>query len=101
MKDKWANSCLELIKNRTSNKWLANNNIKNLNIMKVWKIHNKKHKFMFDSLYESIAEANNKWGDDKKYYDFLFLHSEQNDYEDIIKNLVNCYEDYKVINIFI
>ncbi len=87
---------MELIKNRTSNKWLSNNNVKNLNVMKIWKIHNKKHKHLFDSLYDYLLESCSKWGDEKKYYEFLFLLSEQKDYDVIVKNLFTCMENQEV-----
>jgi len=94
--DKWANSCIDLMKNRLSQSWLNKNGVKSLNIVKTWKIHNKKHKYLFDSLYENIVETTGKWGDDKKYYDFLFLHLNINGYEDIIKNIVNSFSNEKV-----
>jgi hypothetical protein len=58
--------------------------------LKTWKITNKIAKLAFDSIYDSLIDSFNKFGDEKKYYDFYFLHFECTDgYNDILNHLFN------------
>ena len=87
MTDKWAISCIELMKNRTSQNFLNRYSIKNINVMKVWKIINKPKKIIFDNNYDYLIDLNNKFGEEKKYYDFFFMFLEDQNLENITKNL--------------
>jgi len=80
---------------------MASNNIKNVNTLKIWKIHNKKHKFLFDNFYENIIDQSNKAGEDRKYFDFCFLDFEPKGYEEIIRSIVNSFENHQVISFFL
>ena len=55
--------------------------------MKVWKITNKPKKLVFDNTYDYLNEINDKFGDDKKYYDFFFMFFEEENLEAITKKL--------------
>lgn len=72
---------------------MTKHSIKSVNIMKIWKIFNKKHKILFDNNYEYLIDANGKFGDEKKYYDFYFLHVDYSNYTDIVKYLLNSEEE--------
>jgi hypothetical protein len=85
--DKWALSCIELFKNRLSQNFLLKHCIKSVNVMKVWKITNKPKKIVFDNNYDFLTDLNNKFGEEKKYYDFFFLFLEDMRIENITKNI--------------
>lgn len=85
--DKWALSCIELMKNRLSQNFLSKYSIKNLNVMKVWKITNKPKKIIFDNNYDFLIDLNNKFGEEKKYYDFFFMFLEDMNIESITKKI--------------
>jgi hypothetical protein len=55
--------------------------------MKVWKITNKPKKLIFDNTYEYLNDINDKFGDEKKYYDFFFMFFEEENLEGITKKL--------------
>ena len=69
---KWVKSCLELFKLNHFNVFLNNNKLKR-KINKVFKVHNKKMKIIFDSLYDNLIDLNGKFGIDKNFFDFYFL----------------------------
>ena len=69
---KWVKSCLELIKLKTSKNFLENNKF-DMNFNRIYKIHNKKVKTIFDSLYDNLIDLNGKFGSEKNFYDFYFL----------------------------
>ena len=69
---KWVKSCLDLLKLKISTEFLEKNKF-NINFNRVFKIHNKKTKLIFESLYDNLIDLNNKFGSDKKYFDFYFL----------------------------
>lgn len=75
------------MKNRLSQSFYSKYSIKNLNVMKVWKITNKPKKIIFDNNYEFLIDLNNKFGDEKKYYDFFFLFLEDSKIENITKKM--------------
>lgn len=96
MDDKWAINCLELVRSRISQAFFTKNNIKSLNFLKIYKIFNKKQKILFESIYDTLIDSHGKFGDDKKYYENTFLHLETNDFEKILKIILNSYEGYEV-----
>ncbi len=69
---KWVKSCLELFKLNHFNEFLNNNKLKR-KINKVFKVHNKKMKIIFDSLYENLIDLNGKFGVEQNFFDFYFL----------------------------
>jgi hypothetical protein len=75
------------MKNRISQNFYIKNSIKNLNVMKVWKISNKPKKIVFDNNYDYLMELNNKFGDEKKFYDFFFMFFEEENLKSITKKL--------------
>ena len=54
---KWVKSCLELFKLNPFNEFFKNKKLKR-KINKVFKVHNKKMKIIFDSLYEHLIDLN-------------------------------------------
>jgi len=69
---KWVKLCLELFKSNDSNQFLINNKLK-MKFNKIFKVHNKKIKTIFDSLYDNLIDLNGKFGIDKNFFDFYFL----------------------------
>jgi hypothetical protein len=95
LNDKWVSSCIELIKSRMSSKFMNKHSIKSMNFIKIWKIINKKQKIVFENIYDHLVDIN---VDDKKYYDFFFLHLDNIKNEnDILEYLFNKFhnEDIK------
>ena len=70
---KWVKSCESLMKSRLPNSFLNKFQFKNFSIYEIYKITNKKIKFIFDSLYDNLLDETNKFGDEQKYLDFFFL----------------------------
>ena len=70
---KWVKSCESLMKSRLPSSFLNKFQFKNLSIYEIYKITNKKIKFIFDSLYDNLLDETNKFGDEQKYLDFFFL----------------------------
>ena len=70
---KWVKSCESLMKSRLPGSFLNKFQFKNLSIYEIYKITNKKVKFLFDSLYDNIVDETNKFGDETKFLDFFFL----------------------------
>ena len=70
---KWVKSCEGLMNSRLPASFLAKFQFKHLSIYEIYKITNKKVKFLFDSLYDNIVDETNKFGDEQKYLDFFFL----------------------------
>ena len=70
---KWVKSCIDLMKYRLNKEFLDAWKYKSLVINQIFKITNKKIKFLFDSLYDNLIDMNNKFGDEQKYFDFFFL----------------------------
>lgn len=97
LNDKWALSCIELMKNRISSDFLSKHSIKNINVMKVWKITNKPRRLVFDNLYDYLIDLNNKFGEDKKYYDFFFMFLQERSLEKITKNIFDNFQ-FKIEN---
>ncbi len=94
MSEKWVNFCIDLVKSRLSTKLVNKYSIKNINIIKTWKIVNKKQKIIFDSIYDHLIETNGKSIDDKKYHDFYFLHLDDiKDENDILDFLFEKFND--------
>lgn len=81
--DKWAVSCIELIRNRVSQNFLLNNSIKNINILRIWKITNKPNRIIYDNNYDCLIDNFNKFGDENKFYDYLFLYCKKQNLESI------------------
>jgi Leucine-rich repeat (LRR) protein len=72
--DKHTQSIIELIKSRISQKFQTKNFIKNMNIMKMWKVTNKEHKIVFENNYDFWVDKLGKFGEEKKYYEYKFLY---------------------------
>ena len=70
---KWVKSCEGLMKSRLPASFLSKFKFKNLSIYEIYKITNKKVKFLFDSLYDNLLDETNKFGDEQKFLDFFFL----------------------------
>ena len=70
---KWVKSCEGLMKSRLPASFLNKFKFKNLSIYEIYKITNKKIKFLFDSLYDNLLDETNKFGADQKFLDFFFL----------------------------
>jgi len=87
--DKWAQSCCELMKAKLSSEFMKKNSIRGLNFLKIWKIFNKRQKLIFDNLNDYLVDYYNKFGEDKKTHEFLFLTIGDEEKEDIIKTLMN------------
>lgn len=53
--------------------------IKNINILRIWKVTNKPNRIVYDNNYDYLVENFNKLGEENKYYDYLFLISNNQD----------------------
>jgi hypothetical protein len=87
--DKWASSCMDLIKNRITNSFLNENSIKKINVLRIWKTTNKINRILYDNKYDMYIEQFNKFGDDTKYYDYLFMYCESQNLQEIMKTIFN------------
>ena len=97
MEDKWALNCLDLLRSRISQNFINKNNFKSINCLKIFKIFHKRQKLLFESIYDSLLDKHGKFGEDKKYYENYFLYIDSNDFEKILKIILNNFEGYKVI----
>ena len=70
---RWVKSCQGLMKSRLPESFLASWKYKNFSIYEIYKITNKKTKFLFDSLYDNLVDQTKRFGDEQKYLDFFFL----------------------------
>ena len=70
---KWVKTCIDLMNMRISKDFYINNNLERIEFKKILKITNKKSKILFESIYDNLLDSNNKFGDEKKYFDFYFL----------------------------
>ena len=70
---KWVKSCQGLMKSRLPSSFLSSWKFKDLSIYEIFKITNKKIKFLFDSLYDNLLDQTNKFGKEQKFLDFFFL----------------------------
>ena len=70
---KWVKSCESLMKSKITNSFLSKFQFNNLSIYEIYKITNKKIKFIFDSLYDNLVDETNKFGEETKFLDFFFL----------------------------
>jgi Leucine-rich repeat (LRR) protein len=61
------------MKSRLPASFLSKFKFKNLSIYEIYKITNKKVKFLFDSLYDNLLDETNKFGSETKFLDFFFL----------------------------
>lgn len=62
--------------------------------MKVWKITNKPRKLIFDNNYDYLIEINDKFGDERKFYDFFFMFFEEESLEGITKKLFENFNNH-------
>ena len=70
---KWVKSCEGLMKSRLPSSFLTSYNYKDFSLYEIYKVTNKKVKFLFDSLYDNLVDQMNKFGQEQKYLDFFFL----------------------------
>ena len=70
---KWVKSCESLMKSRLPSSFLIKHHFQHFSIYEIYKITNKKVKFLYDSLYDNLIDEVNKFGDTTKYLDFFFL----------------------------
>jgi len=70
---KWVKSCEGLMKSRLPSSFLTSYKYKDLSLYEIYKVTNKKVKFLFDSLYDNLVDQMNKFGQEQKYLDFFFL----------------------------
>ena len=70
---KWVKSCESLMKSRLPSSFLNKHHFQHFSIYEIYKITNKKVKFLYDSLYDNLIDEVNKFGDTTKYLDFFFL----------------------------
>ena len=69
---KWVKSCDSLMKSRLQKSFLNKYKYQSFAINEIYKITNKKVKYLFDSLYDNLIDETNKFGDSTKYLDFFF-----------------------------
>ena len=70
---KWVKSCESLMKSRLQSSFLSKYRYTHFSIYEIYKITNKKVKFLYDSLYDNLIDETDKFGDTTKYLDFFFL----------------------------
>ena len=70
---KWVKSCQGLMKSRLPSSFLTSYKYKDFSLYEIYKVTNKKVKFLFDSLYDNLVDQMNKFGQEQKYLDFFFL----------------------------
>ena len=70
---KWVKSCESLMKSRAPNSFFTKYKFQQFSIYEIYKITNKKVKFIYDSLYDNLIDETNKFGDTTKYLDFFSL----------------------------
>ena len=68
---KWVNSCLDLFK--IPKEFFNKNELNNIKFNKIYRIHNQKTNIIFHSIYDNLIDINNKFGDEKQFFDFNFL----------------------------
>jgi hypothetical protein len=51
----------------------------------MWKITNKINRILYDNRYDMYIEQFNKFGDETKYYDYLFMYCKTQNIQDIMK----------------
>ena len=70
---KWMKSCQGLMKSRLPNSFLNNNKLKDISLYEIYKVTNKKVKFLFESIYDNLVDQMKKFGKEQKFLDFFFL----------------------------
>ena len=73
LEQKWVKSCQDLMKSRLPSSFLTNNKYKDLSLYEIYKVTNKKVKFLFESIYDNLVDQMKKFGKDHKFLDFFFL----------------------------
>ena len=77
---------------------MVKNSVKSIELHKIWKIHNKNFKTIFDSINENLF-FNSKEKvvvEEKKNYDYLFLHIDTLNIKEMLKLLTTSFENYDV-----
>ena len=70
---KWVKSCFDLLKLKIPKDFFAKNNISNISFNRIFRVHNKKSKLIYESIYDNLLDLNNQFGSEKKFFDFYFL----------------------------
>ena len=70
---KWVKSCFDLLKLKIPKDFYIKNNISNINFNRIFRIHNKKSKLIYESINDNLLDLNNQFGSEKKFFDFYFL----------------------------
>ena len=82
IKDKWAEVCINLMKYQLSEDFSKKNELEGVSINQIYKIKNKKSKFVFNALFDELLDEYNQFGSDEKFFKYFFLILP----EDITKN---------------
>ena len=70
---KWVKSCFDLLKLKIPKDFFSKNDISNINFNRIYRVHNKKSKLIYESIYDNLLDLNNQFGSEKKFFDFYFL----------------------------
>ena len=70
---KWVMRCKNLMKEQLSEEFLKKYQCGGISINQIYKIKNKKSKFLFNSIYDDLLDEYDKFGEDKKFYKYLYL----------------------------
>ena len=73
IKDRWVVACINLMKYQLSEDFLKKFNIEGISINEIYKIKDKKSKFLFNALYDDLIEENDKFGAEEKFFKFFYM----------------------------
>ena len=73
LNDRWVIACLNLMKYQLSEDFMKKNKIEGISINQIYKIKDKKAKFLFNALQDDLIEEYDKFGVDEKLFKFFFM----------------------------